>query len=194
MSQNYEDMTNAEMKQLCEDLGLDVDAKNPAKPNKAELSAALDEYYAPAAKTESEPEIEIVAEKPKETAKKKEVSLRKKQYDAKMKKVRVMVTSNADNQTKHQNRTITWGNRVLGHNTDIVVFEKPWYIRQGALDNMRTATIVKHFQNDETGQPDSVVIPAYNIVELGHLTEEEIKKMARNQQVRNAALGAQDVI
>ena len=193
MSQ-YEDMTNADMKELCEELGLDVEAKNPAKPNKAELSAALDAYYGVTEEAEQEPEVEIIAEKPKASHKKKEASLRKKQYDAKMKKVRVMVTSNADNQTKHQNRTITWGNRVLGHNTDIVVFEKPWYIRQGALDNMKNATIVKHFQNDDSGQPDSVVIPAYNIVELGHLSEEEIKKMARNQQVRNAALGAQDLI
>ena len=46
MSTPFEEMTNAELKEACEDFGLEVKANNPAKPNKGEYVAALNEFKA----------------------------------------------------------------------------------------------------------------------------------------------------
>lgn len=187
---NYEEQTNAELKQLCADLGLDVEAKNPSKPNKAELIKALEIY-------DGTYEEEVTEEPGTETAptnkpaKLNKAQLRRKQYQDKMKLVRVMITSNAVNQTKagsDEVQTVSWGNRVLGYQTDRYILGKPWHVRQGALDNLRNSTITIPAQNDEQNKVDWNVVPAFNIVELAPLTKEEIKTIAEKQKVRNATV------
>lgn len=184
---NYEDMTNKELAELADQLDVEVEAKNPSKPNKTELIKALEKYDG----ITEEPDVveeEVKTEAAKPAKKDTKTSKRRQQYNDKMKLIRVLITSNSDSQTKTAMRTITWGNRLLGYNTDRVVFEKPWHVRQGALDNMKNATIVKQIQNDETGNIDKVIVPAYNIVEMAPLTKEELAVMADKQKVRNAAL------
>lgn len=187
---NYEEQTNADLKQLCEDLDLEVKAKNPSKPNKAELIAALNEYDGVT------PEVveEIVQDESPEVESKgtlNKAQLRRHQHREKMKLVRVMATSNADNQTKVDLITISWGNDLLGYHTDRLLLGKPWHIRQGALDNLRATTITKPVQNEEQNKIDYNQIPAYNVQDLGLLSKDEYKALGEKQKVRDAAVSAQ---
>ena len=188
--------SNKELSELCEAVGVEVVAKG-SKPTKAELTAALDEYYgvaeeAVADENESEAVDETVvgAEVDKSIAirKKTKAQIRKEQYDENMKLVRVLVTSNATNQTKTELTTISWGNRLLGYHTDRVILGKPWHVRQGALNNMKDRKITNPVQNEEQNRIDYVTVPAYNIVDLGLLSMKEYKEMAEKQKAKNASM------
>ena len=189
---NYDELTNAELSSLIEDLGIEVEAKNPKKPNKAELVAALNEYHG------TVPEVEAEVEEPetKQSLNKKVQSKgakRKEQYNKMMRLIRVNVTSNKTGLSKpikNQVMTVSWGNRLLGYHTDRLVLGKPWHVRFGALENLRKAVITESIQNDEDNRVDTQEIPAYNIVELKQLTKPELDKMAKRQTIRNESLDA----
>ncbi len=196
---NYEEMTNAELKQYCEDNGIEVTAKNPAKPNKAELLGAIDGTMADANAQDDSFAAEAVqqveeakkaVEKPKivATGEKTAAQKRRAVYNKKMALKRVLVTDNKDNQTKQDLMTVAWGNRELKYHTDRVVLGKPWHVRQGALDNIIASTYSKPVQNYETNTIDYVTTPMFNIVDLGILSKEEYARIAEKQNVRNATL------
>jgi ABC-type enterochelin transport system substrate-binding protein len=193
---NYEDKTNKELVELCEELNIDVDAKNPSKPNKAELITALEAYDAETedfvSGDDMVEQIEEAAENPAATTETK-AQKRRRQVRELTKKVRVIATSNADNQTKTDLITIGWGNDLIGHQNDRLLLGKPWHIRQGALDTLRAMTINKAVQNDEQNRVDYVELPAYNVQDLGLLSKEEYKAMADKQKVRDAAVSASEV-
>ncbi len=102
---------------------------------------------------------------------------------------RVLITSNSTNQTKtHGIERISWGNRLVGHNTDNVVIGKPWHVREGALRNMKSAIINQSIQDDDANQVRSETVPAWNIQELAPLTEKDIEKIAKRQTIREASI------
>lgn len=43
------------------------------------------------------------------------------------------------------------GNRLIGIQNDVVHFGTPWYVRRGALENLRSAVITEYSQ--EEGRP-----------------------------------------
>ena len=190
---NYEEQTNAELSSLIEDLGIDVDAKNPKKPNKAELVAALYKYDGvepeKVAEVESEADVKAVVKPKKQTKAQK----RREQRNKYMRLIRVTVTSNSSSQTKmdpKQFMTISWGNELLGYHTDRLILGKPWHIHYGALQNLADCEISTSVQNDEKNRIETTVGPAYNIDKMTPLTRDELEKMAKRQIIRDSSLAA----
>ena len=206
MSKPISKMTNPELKKFCKEENIDVVSKNVSKPTKTEYLAAIKLSYAsPVEPEEIDPIDEIeesdedflkndFEEKPKPVkkteAKETRAQKRKRQRNTEFALKRVIVTSNDDSQTKVNNMVnyVTWGNRLLGHNTDRVIFGKPWHVREGALKNLRNNILYKSIQDDEGNTVKTQTMPKYNIVYLDKLTEEEIELIAKRQTIRNSAL------
>lgn len=193
-----EETPNHELKKMCNDLGITVEAKVKGKPNKAELIAALDAYEgdgvieeelsaeelaelkaAGSLKDEKTPEAKTAANK---VSKAKQLKLEKTAL------IRVQVTSNDPEDTREV-KFITWGDDQIGHLTDRLLMNRAWHIRKGALENLKAAVHYKSVPNAETGEPETIEIPKYNIIELTPLSKAEIDKLAKKQAVRNAAVG-----
>ena len=199
------DETNAVLASKCDEFGITVEAKDPKKPNKAELIASIEKYnnsiddegveteiseeeyekMQNAVKVEANAAEETVAAKPKKKAK-----TRKQLQEELFPLRRVQVTCNDDSQTRTSDQLmfITWGNDVIGHNTDRLLLGRPWHIREGALRNLREQKYMKSVPNPKTGEPEFVETIKYNIVDLGLKSMEEYKEMGKRQAVRDAAV------
>lgn len=192
----YTEMKNKDLADLVEERGLTVDSKNVSKPTKAEYITALtkdDESVDDFLDTEidevkAEVEIEEVEAEAKVDPKVSKAKLKRMQYNDLMAKKRVVITSNSKNQTEVQNQTFSWGNRVVGHQTDRVVFGKPWHVRQGALNNIEAALIREPIQNDDKNRVDHVTKKAYIVQYLDPLTEEQLDNIRKKQIVRDASV------
>jgi hypothetical protein len=209
-----EDMTNKDLIEYCKDEGIDVDSKNVSKPTKKELLAAIKAFEQGQAEPEevtevSDEEIEDegmtdadeflnMLDEPTVETKKESTAIKTKklsraqkrrlQYNEYMPLKRVLVTTNADNQTKTSLVFITWGNGLLGHRTDRVYLGKPWHVRQGALNNMKAAFTAISIQDEEGNQVKSETLPTYNIIELDALTKNEIETIKKRQIIRDASI------
>ncbi len=213
MSEKYSGMTNKDLKEYCEEEGIDVDSKNVSKPTKVEYIDAIERFESGNVQkvvtqefeTIAEPEIKIEDDFAKEVTaindstgvqenKTKKVTetraqKRRKQYNELMALKRVIVTSNQTNQTKTGGiERISWGNRLLGHNTDNVVIGKPWHVREGALRNLKDAKITQSVQDDDGNQVRFETIPSWIIQYLDPLTQKEIDKIAKRQTIRDASI------
>jgi len=211
MSDKYNGMNNKDFKEYCETEGIDVDSKNVSKPTRAEYIASIEKFENKMAikVVEKEPEFEEAkaddsflaevesinkeVEKPvvKATKDGKETrgQKRRKQYNELMALKRVNITSNATNQTKTDGiERISWGNRLLGHQTDNVVIGKPWHVREGALRNMALSTISQSIQDDEGNQVRTEIVPAWIIQYLEPLTPDQIKQIAKKQTIRDSSI------
>ena len=207
MSNPLEKMTNQELMNYCIEEGIEVESKNVSKPTKKELLTAIKNAAATSIVdgVEEEPEMTDADEflnegepdglQEKEESKTKEVKKkltraqkRRMQHDMLMPLRRVIITTNADNQTKTNLEFITWGNGLIGHHTDRVYLNKPWHVREGALRNMRNAIITESVQNEEENRVDTVTKPAYNIQMLDPLTKEEIERIGKRQVIRDASI------
>ena len=211
MSDKYESMKNADLKEYCVEEGIDVDSKNVSKPTRAEYISAIEAFEGNNAEkvvteefetivdnSDFDREVETIKAKGaengvQEESKTKKVETRKdkkrKQYNELMSLKRVIITSNAVNQTKTGGiERISWGNRLLGHNTDNVIIGKPWHVREGALRNLKNAKINQSIQDDEGNQVRFEIIPAWVIQYLDPLTKDEIKKIAKRQTIRDASI------
>ncbi len=188
-----EEMKNKDLIEYCKEEGIEVEAKNVSKPTKTELLDAIKKFEAEQLgeiegffepeeieELENKPEVE----KPKMTRAQK----RKKQHDELFPLRRVLITSNATNQTQTNLKFITWGNGLIGHQTDRVYLGKPWHVREGALRNMRNATISKSIQDEEGNTVRFETVPAYNIQELQPLSKKEIDLIAKRQTIRDASI------
>jgi hypothetical protein len=201
---DYSNMTVKQLKEAASELMVDVEATTESgKPSKDDYINALQDFdkeqgfeEEPKAEIENvelEPEIEVKKDK-KLTAAQKRSQLKRKQFDELMVLKRVIITSNQENQTKDPIgavRYVTWGNGLIGHKTDRYILGKPWHIRQGALNNLKEATLFKSQPNPSTGAPETVEVPFWNIQTLDPLSKDELKKMGEKQKVRDAALDAQ---
>ena len=200
--------TNADLKAICDELNLTVEANNPQKPNKMELITTIEKYNGVDTSDEatdidtegvatdevSEEELaeflgtntgESIADKP--TGKKVKLT-RKQMKDMLFKLRRVQVISNDETQTKRDVKFITWGNDVIGHNTDRLLMGRPWHIREGALRNLKENLVSKSVPHPETGNPEFIEMPAYNIIELPMLSLDEYRTLGKRQEMRNAAV------
>ena len=187
----FEDMTNAELKQACEDFGLEVKAKNPAKPNKTEYLETLavfkdeqdiihkDRKAEKAAVTKSKPVTDGSKRKPQSKSELMKLDL--------FRKDRVIVHDQQDVQTKDAMISVSWGNRLIGGQTDWVDLSgAEQYIRRGALQNLREATMVIQVPKGDAGGVSKTIKKRFIIVEVEPLTTEELADLAAQQKMRNS--------
>lgn len=200
---DYNEMTNAELKALIDDFELTVDAKTPGKPNKAELVSALENYrkqqniingveedetedldetndeLTPGSKNETKVE-KVVPQKllPREQKK------RLQKADL-LRKERVIVIDKQHTQTRIPAITVTWGNKLIGIQTDVIDLKsnKPQYVRRGALANLRACTFTYSYQEEEFAPVKQVTEERFEIRELEGLSEDEIADLAIKQRM-----------
>ena len=185
---NYNEMTNAELLQLCEDFDLTV----PARANKTQLVEMLDKYKAAMngeddtttdSNGESTTTVEPVTQAQMPRARK--IALQKADL---FRKEQVIVTDNQSTQTKFGVQYVRWGNtKGVGIQTDVVTMGKPQYVRRGALANMALGTTSTPEVSEE-GKMTTVQGPRYNIKHLDGLTEQQIRDLQNKQAMRNAGV------
>lgn len=179
---SYNEMTNAELQQLCEDFDLTV----PAKANKTQLVELLtkyrDEMNSDGGTADSTEESTVT-----QTQMSRAEKIRLQKADL-FRKEQVIVTDNQSTQTKFGTQYIRWGNtKGIGIQTDVVTMGKPQYVRRGALANMSIGTTTVP-EVSEDGTMTTVTAPRYNIRYLEGLTEKQIKDLQNKQAMRNAGV------
>jgi len=185
MEKTFNDLTKAELLQLCEDFDITANSKM----TNAELVALLDAYNKGEETTvgpaETTPTKTAVTRTQAELPLAERIKLQKADLT---RKEHVIINDNQSTQTKVNVLTVTWGNTGgLGIQTDIVHFNKPWYVRRGALANMRRATCTIP-KVTETGEMGTEVIPRFSIQDLDGLNEQELKLLGNKQAIRNAGM------
>ena len=198
MSNELEKMTNKDLAEYCKEEGIEVESKNVSKPTKAEFLAAIKKFeeeqlgLADADEflkgTLPESEIDESSEDKPKKRKLTRAEKRKIQHTELFPLRRVLITSNMTSQTQTNLQFITWGNGLIGHQTDRVYLGKPWHVREGALRNMKAATITEPIQDEEGNQVKFETKPAYNIQMLDPLSQEEIDKIAKRQTIRDSSI------
>ena len=192
MSNPFDEMTNAELKEACEDFGLTVEAKNPAKPNKTEYLEALNAFKAAqdelhGVDTDAKVEVEVVA-KVTDGSKRKPQSKSKLMKLDMFKKDRVIVRDMQESQTKDEMLSVSWGNRLIGRQTDwIDLSGEPQYIRRGAIGNLKEATMVIH-TNKSGGGAGQTRKKRFIVVDVENLTDTELSELKAQQQMRNSKI------
>ena len=218
---NYEDMTNKELKALCEKRELKIDAVKANQPTKDELVATLkkdDAEYSQSDEvaTDNEVEDEGIQSQPDpalldtlssfekaalkeaealmtpeaklaKAQKKAQTARAQRQREELMALVRVTIVDQQQSQSapvKNAVYFVGWGNRLLGYMTERIVLGKPWHVRRGALNNLKSVMMTIPVQNDEKNRIDWETVPRYSIAELTPLTKEEIDEIAKRQRVR----------
>ena len=194
--ENFRSKTNAELKEILEELELSTPkAKNQFKPNKDEMVQALMQYKRAQDKLNGkDPEEgdDYVEEDEEETsspttvtrAQSKAEKLALLKADL-MRMERVIVHDTQTSQTPVKAATVTWGNRLIGIQNDVVHFGTPWYVRRGALENLRSAVITEYNQ-EEGGPMRTDTRNRYQITDVGGWTDEELAIRANDQKIRNA--------
>ena len=196
-TKTFEEMTNKELENLVEDFDLSVEAKNPKKPNKAELLVCLNAFKQSqdevnsneVESTELDAQEEDEVEEPKiVVAAKLPPRQRKKLQTADlMRKECVVITDTRTTQTPDKAMFVSWGNGLLGHHTDVIhMTGKPQYVRRGALNNLRNVIIDEPTQEDVYDDIEWIKRPRFMILDAAGLTAAEIKKKAVEQQIKAA--------
>ena len=214
MSDQFKDMKNADLKEYCEEEGINVVSKNVSKPTRAEYIESIktfeseqlgekvvtdepetildeeDDFSREVALIKAEGIQNGLQEEGQKTQKVMSRKERKREQTKELMSLkRVIINSNSTNQTKTNGiERISWGNRLIGHQTDNVVIGKPWHVREGALRNLKNSKISQPIQDDEGNQVRFEVIPAWTIQYLEPLTAEQIKKLAKKQSIRDASI------
>jgi len=190
----YEDMTNAMLKEECEERGIEVLAKNPTKPNKGEYLAALanaESYTTPVEDTvdeivEVKKEVSDVPQPIRPVAKQSRSKLQRLDM---LRKDRVIIHDNQENQSKDKDElySVSWGNRLLNGQTDWVALDgKPQYVRRGALGNLRDAMTTVHETDSKGLNPRQMRVPRFVIIPVKGLTPDELEALANQQRMRNS--------
>jgi hypothetical protein len=187
---NFEDMTLQELKEFTTELDIDVPKGTKSKEG---YLRAIANYYGDGTQDNDIEYDDVSYSLDKRLSKKILKRKKKKEQLLRLTKlVRVLITSNQDNQTVsntiNQVYTVGWGNRLIGYYVDRFILNKPWHIRQGALNNLRMAKYKKPVVNPRTHELTFVEVPAYNIEILTPLSTEEIRKMAEKKKLRDASL------
>ena len=192
MNNPFENMTNAELKEACEEFGLEVVANNPAKPNKAEYLKTLNDFKASQDKLHGKDSDTEITEEPTIETKVDTSSKRKPQTRAQlvkldaMKKDRVIVRDMQETQTKDELISVNWGNKLIGRHTDWVDLSgEPQYVRRGALYNLRDATMSVQ-QPKPGGGVEMVTKKRFVVMDVDPMTPEELKQLASVQSMRNS--------
>ena len=111
-------------------------------------------------------------------------------YKEAMKLVRVQITPLDTNKaTNYDCDFFTAGNSVVGNVTRNIPFGRPWHVEQILVNAIKEKTY-QQFTTKKNAQGADVVtkrnVPAYSVVELPPLTEQELKDLADLQARTNA--------
>jgi len=186
MSKQFEDMTNAELKEACEDFGLEVKANNPQKPNKAEYLEALGAFKAAQDALHGNKKDKEVLEPVTDGSKRKPQSKAQLLKLDLFNKVRVIVHDNQESQTKDELISVSWGNRATGGQTDMVDLSgEPQYLRRGAIGNLKEATMTVHNSKADGGW-SPVPKKRFIVMEVDAMTPEELAELKNKQKLRTA--------
>jgi hypothetical protein len=206
----YRSKTNNQLKEMLEVFELSTpNAKNPFKPNKDEMVFALMKFKRHQDKINGiEPEDgdvdpENVSEdaedeeeeylddeqaaypKRKRLTKAESINLMKADL---FRMERVIVHDTQTSQTSAKSRTISWGNRYLGVQNDIIQFGTPWYIRRGAIKNLEVAEITEYVTDEDTQKMTVENRKRFQVTYLDGWTEDELAMKAQDQKIRDSRL------
>lgn len=195
MEKSFQDMTNEELKGLIEDFELNVEAKNPSKPNKSEYIAALEGFKKQqdvingnsAEGDDESPELSN-GEKVIDASKLSTKERKKLQIADLFRKECVLISDNRKSQTPDKAMFVSWGNRLVGHHDDIVNLEgrHKQYVRRGALANLKAVTLNEPVQEDLESEMEWNTQERFTIVYAEGLTDEELRKKKIEQQIKAA--------
>lgn len=184
----FRELTNAQLAEECVDMGIGkvIGSKTPHKPSKDDYLKVIEAKlnYEPGAEEDGVEEV---------TAKVNTVrvpqSASKLARLESFRKDRVVVHDKQENQSKDKDELlpISWGNRLLGGQTDFISQNgQPQYIRRGAINNMLSATTVVHKQRPDGNGVISEVIKRFIVTEVAGLTPKELEELANKQKLRNS--------
>jgi len=166
------------------------DAINPSKPNKTELATVIAEHQAKvdAERAEEDGELITIPKTEGRIAPTKTFTRAQLNKMDVMRKIRVIIHDNQATQTKEDTVTVSWGNRAIGGQTDLISLGgEPQYVRQGALNNLRDAmTTIQTLKSGPAGGVQKVRKPRFVVVEVEGLTQDELEALADKQRLRNA--------
>jgi len=172
--------TNKELIEIIENAGLEIVAKNPSKPTKAELLAVLiDEDN-----VDDRPvKTEVVKEN--KTKKQSAEQLKKERRRYYRSRVRVIVRDLDDSATKVDSIFVTWGNDEIGiQPPEPIFFDRPTHVTVGALAKLEEQTYTKFEQEPGSNTVNTITAKRYAIERLDPLTEEELKRLKESQLMR----------
>ena len=111
-------------------------------------------------------------------------------YQEAMKLVRVQITPLDTNKaTNYDCDFFTAGNSIVGNVTRNIPFGRPWHVEKILVNAIKEKTY-QQFTTKKNAQGGDVVtkrnVPAYSVVELPPLTEQELKDLADLQARTNA--------
>jgi len=180
--ESIEEFTNKQLLEIAsKDYGIEYfsDAKNPHKPNKQEIADAINDFI--------DNSLDFKA-KPKAPAKKKKTASDIKKELLALHRVEITELRKIESfENDDSNRCvfITWGNDVVGHVTNRVVFNTPWMLPIGCIENLKS---VEYSPVSNKGSVPVTLSPrpAYRVVDLGLPSEEELKAIATRQRLREA--------
>ena len=144
----------------------------------------LTELYEAAKETENETNDE------QPVTKEVILSDRTKARNEQLKLVRIVLHPNNPDEAQHESVLISVSNGLIGTVRRVIPFsnEEGWHVEKCIVDTLKE----KQFQmfvskKDSKGvtQVTTKLVPAYNIIELPPLTEEELKKLADTQVARS---------
>lgn len=186
-----DNMKSKELKDYCNENDITVNAKTKGKPTVAEFKEAIINY-----ESEGLADIDVITTEREELEELKDVDVkvltkaeklsikRRIQRSELLRTERVIIRSNKDTQTKSEMEYITWGNDLVGHKTDIVIFDKPWTLRVGAVNNLKKATLMKSKPRSANNKmPVLVSSPAYSVEILPPFTQDELDVIGKSQTI-----------
>lgn len=188
----YKELTNTQLLEECTELGIEkvIGSKNPHKPSKDDyikaIAAKLSYEPLDIEDDEDEMEDEAVAEIPSTRVAQTPAQLARLDM---FRKDRVIVHDTQENQSKDKDEMIpvSWGNRLLGGQTDFVSLNgQPQYIRRGAINNLIEATTVSHRQKPSGNGVTTSITKRFIVTEVDGLTQAELDELASKQRMRNS--------
>lgn len=117
------------------------------------------------------------------------VSEREKQRREAMKLRRVIIQANDPHKQQHESEQITVGNRFIGTVTRVFPFNTEWHIEQCIYDTLKERKFQMFIPKNKgklLGVPESKLTPAYTIIDMPDLTEQELKELAAQQAANHS--------
>ena len=188
----YKELTNSQLAEECSELGIEkvIGLKNPHKPTKEDYIKAIVAKlsYEPLDESDDDVAVEVESEDEITTTRKAQTPAQLARLEM-FRKDRIVVHDTQENQSKDKDELIpvSWGNRLLGGQTDFVSLNGlPQYIRRGAIQNLEDATTVVHKPKPNGNGTVAEVGKRFIVTEVAGFTEAELAELATKQKMRNS--------
>jgi len=187
---NTNDYSKEELIKMAETFGLNTfpNAERPTQPTKQEIVDHIRESIAKGTKvTEEKPAV-----KKADKGLTKKARIAKKLKEA-MAQKRVIITQlhNPARATEEITNRVdfrVWGNSVMGYKKYKVVYDTPWMLPVGLINNLKSikhTKMVKDLSSNE-GHYKKVAVNVYKIDDIGLPTKEELAVISKRQALLKA--------